>query len=511
MTVNRPETGKKPTNASQKTAHKKRRRRARGVPAPLVAVLLVIALFFGGFIGYVVANRTNSYSDQLARAETRVTELENMLTMMGFSEDDGSADEWVFDDSDVSDEFGDLSGQSGDGGDAFWSESGLITGAIDDSGEPVVVAEFKGGSVLSTEVIDPYNDALAMEVFNGSDAEDVSSDVLKTVLQELVAEKVLYARAEELGLTSLSDDDLAAIRESAEAYYDDQRLFYAGSVETAGMTDEQAAAAIDDYLNSEVGITLDGLIEEEKESYWMQKLYDYVSQGVTVSDEAIQSAYDDLLASQRELFTESAEEYEYATMVGDPIAYNLEGYRRIKHILLPFDSTETADQAYDLMAQIAQLDPETDMEQITQLQSQLDALYVDLDARADAILAELSAGADFDAMVEQYGADDAMMFEPTRTTGYYVSANSTQWDGDFLEGCMMLEKPGQISTPVHSVSGVHIIQYVADVTPGEVPLVDVRDAIADLLLFDLQEEAYDAQIAAWIAEADAKYYPERLQ
>lgn len=511
MTVNKPEAGKKPAGASQKTAPKKRRRRARGVPTALVAALLVIALFFGGFIGYVVANRTNSYRDQLAQAQTRVAELENMLTMMGFSEEGGSADEWVFDDSDVSDEFGDLSGQSGDNGDAFWGQSGLISGVIEDSGEPVVVAEFEGGSVLSSEVVDPYNDALAMEVFNGSDADSVSADVLKNVIQELVAEKVLYAHAEELGLTTLSDDDLAAIQEGAEAYYADQRLFYASSVDTAGMTDEQAAAAVDDYLASEVGITVEGLIEEEKESYWMQKLYDYVCQSVTVSDEAIQSAYDELLASQRELFTDSSEEYEYATMVGDPITYNLEGYRRIKHILLPFDSTETASQAYDLTVQIAQLDPENDMDQITQLQSQLDALYVDLDARAESILAELSAGADFDALVEQYGSDDAMMFEPTKTTGYYISANSTQWAGDFLEGCMMLEEPGQVSTPVHSVSGVHIIQYVADVTPGEVPLADVRDAIADYLLSDLQEEAYDAQVAAWIAEANAKYYPERLQ
>lgn len=511
MTMNKPEAERNPASDAKKSSAKKRRKRARGVPAAMVALLLVFSLFFGGLIGYVVANRTNDYREELVLAQARITELENTLTMLGFDENDGDADAWIFDDSDNSDEFGDLSGQSANSGDAFWSESGLITGTIDASAEPVVVAEFNGGSVLSSEIVDPYNDALAMQVFNGSDADTVSADVLSQVLQELVAEKVTYAHAEALGLTQLSDEDKAEIQEISKAYYDDQRAFYASSVETEGMTDEEASAAIDEYLKTEVGVTLEDLISEEEESYWIQKLYDYVCQSVTVSDEAIQSAYDALLSQQKELFESSSEEYEYAVMAGDPIAYNLSGYRRVKHILLSFGSSETAEKAYDLMAQISQLDPETELEQISALQSELDALYVDLDAQAESILAELNAGADFDALVEQYGMDDAMMFEPTKSIGYYVSADSAQWAGDFLEGCMMLEEPGQISTPVHSVSGVHIIQYVADVAPGAVPLSDVRDAIAEQLLSDLQEDAYDEQIAAWIVEADAKYYPERLQ
>lgn len=515
MTMHQPETGNKParkpdSDTRNSAAKKRRKKRARGVPTALTAALIIISLFFGGLVGYVVANRTNTYRADLASAQERITALENTLTMMGFSESENNADEWVFDDTDISDEIMDLSGGSDDAGDAFWSESGLLSGEIKLDGEPVVVAEFDGGTVLSSEVVDPYNDALAMQVFNYGDADAVSGDVLDQVLRELVAEKVLYLRAQELGLTELSEADLADIEANAEAYYQDQRAFYSSSVDTTGMTEEEASAAIDDYLLNDVGISVEGLIDEEKASFWIQKLYNHVTKDVAVSDEAITAAYDELLAAQQELFADS-DEYEYAAMIGDPITYNLEGYRRIKHILLSFESSDAANQAYDLMASIAQLNPETDMDQITGLQTQLDALYADLDAAAESIIAELNAGADFDALIEQYGDDEAMMFEPTKSMGYYVSADSTQWDPAFLEGCMMLEEPGQVSTPVHSVSGVHIIQYVADIQPGSVPVDSVRDAIAELLLADLQETAYEDQINAWLSDVNAKYYPEKLQ
>jgi len=61
---------------------KPRRRRPRGVPAALVAALLVIAVFFGGLFGFVAANKTNTYRVQLDAAQERINELENLLTMM---------------------------------------------------------------------------------------------------------------------------------------------------------------------------------------------------------------------------------------------------------------------------------------------------------------------------------------------------------------------------------------------------------------------------------------------
>lgn len=508
MTMKSAPTKKKPAQPSGKG----RRRRSRGVPAALVAALLIIAIFFGGLLGFVVANKTNSYRAQLTAAQERVTELENLLTMMGFSEGVSDPDDFVFDDTDASDELGDLSGETADDASVLWNEDGFVSGMLEETGEAVVVAEFNGGELLSTEVIEPYNDQLATEAFGFGDASEDSADTLQTVMQTLVADKICLLKAEELGLTTLTDADNAAIAEEMQAYYDEQKDFYRDSVDTTGMTDAEADAAVDEYLKTEVGITLEDLIAEETENYWHTKLFNEVTKDVVATDEEVQAAYDALLADQKTRFDEYPDDYEFAIMSGETIAYNLEGYRNVKHILLTFDDPEVATQVEDLYYQISELDPEADFEQITALQEQLNAFYTDLDAEAESIVAELNAGADFDALIEKYGEDEGMDYEPTKSVGYTVSTNSVnQFTPEFVEACMMLESVGDVSTPIHTVGGVHIIKYVGDVAPGEVPLDSIRSIIEAEVLADKQEAAYVDLEAQWITEADVKYYPERLQ
>lgn len=499
---------KKKSQPAQGRSH---RRRARGVPAALVAALLIIAIFFGGLLGFVVANKTNSYRAQLVTAQDRITELENLLTMMGFSEGISDPSDFVFDDTDSSDELGDLSGSAPDDSSILWNEDGLVSGMLEQTGEPVVVAEFNGGELLSTEVIEPYNDQLATEAFGFSDAAEASGDTLQMVMETLVADKVCRLKAEELGLTTLTDADTAAIQASMQEYYDEQMDFYWDSVDTTGMTDADAEAAVAAYLESDIGITLDGLIAEETENYWRTKLFSEVTKDVTATDAEIQAAYDALLADQKERFDAYPDDYEFAIMSGETIAYNLPGYRYVKHILLSFDDPAVATQVEDLYYQISELDPAADFEKITLLQEQLNAFYTDLDAEAETVIAELDAGADFEALIDKYGEDEDMKYEPAKTNGYTVSAESLRFTPEFTEACMMLTEVGSISVPVHTVSGVHIIKYVGDVTPGEVPLADIRATIEAEVLADKQESFYVEQEAAWLLAADAKYYPEKLQ
>lgn len=75
---------------------------------------------------------------------------------------------------------------------------------------------------------------------------------------------------------------------------------------------------------------------------------------------------------------------------------------------------------------------------------------------------------------------------------------------------MMLEQPGQVSSPLRSAFGVHLVQYIGDVTPGAVPLDEVRDAVAADALKQKQAEYYDQQRQELLAAANVKYYPERL-
>ena len=494
-----------------KTPQQRRRsHRPQGVPAALIALMVVVALFFGGLAGYAIGVRNNSYRKQLDAANERIATMENQMKLIGFSTDSSDPNAWTFDASGNGGELSDLSGATNDAS-AFWSEANGISQALSKDATPVVVAEFDGGELMSNEIADAYNDAMGMLMLNFGDPDSDADTVLNRVLKEELTKKVLHKKAEELGLTELNSADLAAIETDAQTEFNDHRAFYSGSVDTAGMTQAEADAAIDKYLADEVGLTLDSLIEQRKAEYWQDKLRDYIGASITVTDEEIQAAYDAKLADQTATFTESSEDFEYANMLGETIVFNPEGYRYVKHILLAFTDADAKNDASALISTIAALDPETQLAQIEEAQTQLDALYADLDQQANNLIEQINAGADFDALIAQYGQDDAMNYEPTKTKGYCVSANSTQWESAFVEGAMMLETPGQISVPIHTSSGVHIIRYESDVTPGPVPLADVRDQIVAEVREEKVDDAYDAQAEAWLAEANPRYYPERLQ
>ena len=96
--------------------------------------------------------------------------------------------------------------------------------------------------------------------------------------------------------------------------------------------------------------------------------------------------------------------------------------------------------------------------------------------------------------------------EPTKTRGYYVCADSTNWDENFTRGAMLLEKVGDISeTPVVGSSGIHIIRYESDVTPGAVPLDEVRDALTEATLETKRLDHFNAELTAWVEALNPQY------
>ena len=506
-------TNTKTTETRPQSAAPKKRRRKRGVPTLLVIILLIIAILIGGLLGFAIARNTDTSRAQLQEANARIMELENTLTLIGFSTDTDNVDEFIFDDTGESDGLADLSGgDTGDDSGAFWSDDTLLDGTLTEPSEPVVVAEFDGGTLTSDEVIPEYNDQLTTQIFAGYSADEIADTLLQQVMSYLVSDKIIATMAQEQGLDQLTDEDRAEIDAEANEIYNDQLDYYTAFVDAQdGMTDEEIRAAAAELMESEEGSTLESITQELEETWWMQKFYDETVKDVTVTDEEVQAHYDEILADQRETFTAYPEEFEYAHINGDTVLYNLDGYRGVRHILIPFSSIDDEAAATDLLDQIAQLDPETDSETILQYQSQLDALYAPLETTAQEILDRLQAGESFETLMDEYGGDDAMDDEPLHSEGYYVSSNTLLWSDEFVEGCMMLEQVGDVSTPVRSSSGIHIIEYTMNVTPGEVSLEDAYDAIRQETLELKQSDYYEEQRQAWLEAANVTYYPERLQ
>ena len=489
------------------TDNARRRRRKPGVPVTLTLVLIILSLLMGGFAGYVVARKTDPHVHELQDAKDRVMELENTLTLIGYPVDDADADpeQWLYDNNIEENALADLDGSDvwGDEEDDVWSDDSLLSGVLPEDGEPVVVAEFDGGELLSTEVIPAYNDLLTTQIFAGHSAEEVAEETLNTVLTQLAGDKVIAARAQELGLTELTDADLERIQAQAAELYEKQLNDYIAFVDTEADRDTAAQR-----LAEEGGVTLEGITEQLKQNWWSQKFYEYVVQDVTVTDEEVQSAYDALMAEQKAAFATTPEDFEYAHLNGAAVVWCPEGYRAVRDILIPFDSEADAQKAGSLLDDLEMIDEDPDA--LQQTQDALNALYAPLEKRAEEAQQKLADGAAFADLMNEYGCSEPLTAEPLRSEGYYVSDTSYVNSLEYVQGAMMLEQPGQVSSPLRSQYGVHLVEYIGDVPAGEVPLDEVEAAVRASALERKQADYYAQQRQQLLEEAHVKYYPERL-
>lgn len=474
-------------HSEEKPTSVKRRRRGRGVPFGLVTLLVILALICGGALGYVGGAKFSQTAKRLKEAEAQIDDYEMTLMEMYSDEFDKAAE------ADATDDGANTALAGGDLG-------------VADTSEPVVVAEFDGGVVMSDEAVEAYRTALASSALDGADVSGDAEATLSTVLADLVGEKLAYLKAEEKGYTTVTDGDRAAIADEAQAQFDETVNFYIDIVREDGMSDEDAYNAAVQYLKDNENYTIDSVTADVEAGWWKEKLYNEIVSGVTVTNAEVTAAYNDQEAAQEAEFSADASAFETALMNGDLILYYPAGYRTVKHILFALDdeSQARAAEIYD------QLAVETDQATIDSLNTELDGLYASAEAEAQDVYKQLQDGGDFDALMLQYSDDDEMNGGAFAKTGYYVSADSVMWSDMFIDACMALQNPGDYSEPARTEGGVHIVLYVANVQSGAVPPSQVNAEMTASTLASARDQVYQAARQEWIAAANVVYYPERL-
>ncbi len=407
-----------------------------------------------------------------------------------------------------------------------------------------VVAEYDGGTVTALDVMpDFYNSYTYMSQIYASMGVELDDATANSILEDAVA-AVLQDRAiakefEARGLTlDKTEEEIRA--EADEAYQ--TNLDYA--LDYAAGDSEEARAANAELILFTQGYTPEYMYEMFASGYRAEVLEaDVEAEIAEVSDEELQAAYDEKTAADEETYSETPTQFETDAMNGATICWRPEGYRAVKHVLIVpeddvlqavTDAREALDAAQDELADLEEeLASATDDDaeageearSEAEIQADIDAKRAELEPleqavtdaeaaclasvadRTDAVYEKLAAGEDFDAVMAEYGEDPGMQSEPNMTTGYYVCAASTAWDPDFTAGAMALANVGDYSqTPVISTSGVHIIEYYADVPSGAVPLDEVRDALYDETLEEMREAHYTEQLDAWVAALNPVYH-----
>jgi len=426
-----------------------------------------------------------------------------------------------------------------------------------------VVATFDGGQLTQEDVMGSFTSQYAyMSQMYSMYGLNMSSDVITNVEQSVVeheVQNIAIARQMESRGLKLDDEKLAEVEEEANEHYQEAYdSFY------ANVTGESEAEKVKrtEYNLATNGYTREALYNIELAS----ANYDFIEQTLRdevteVTDEELTAAYDEKVSDDESTYTSAPGSLGSAMTSDSQTVYWMpEGYRTVKHILVIPDSevlsavtdarnalTSAEDSLEDLREELDALNDDdaeaaeeaeaaddaeaTEEPEATetprtaeQIQADIDAAQASLESlkadvekaeadclasvqdKLDEIYEKIDAGEDFQALIDEYGEDPGMQNEPTRTRGYYVSSESTNWDANFTAGAMLLENVGDVSqTPVIGTSGIHIIRYESDVTPGAVPLEEVREALYDETLETMKTEHVDSELESWVSAMNPQY------
>lgn len=492
---NAPRQAREKRSDQRKDGRKKKK--PAGIALPAVALLLVIALLFGMVVGFALgrsvgAQRLRDTQEKLDALTEAFEDAAGAPVYSDFNEELTGENQSAL---------ADLSGQGFEEADVseLAGEDTLLSQMLESGGDDqqsVVVAEYAGGTIMSDEAARAYEEELAELLFSGFSEEEVSQTLMDHVLQTLVSDRILEDKAREMGFYDLTEEDQAAIDAQAESEFAEQMDFYRAFVNTEGMSEEEISGAVKNYLEQNEGVTLNGLRAELAEQWWMNKMYDAVTEDVTVDEAQLEAAYQALLEEQKQEFETDAGEFEFAQAIGEMIVYRPAGYYSVRVMTFEMDAG-TMEQASELQERMAQLDARADAEKIEKCQAELDACYAAVENYAGQALEKMQAGGTFESLQSQ---SDVILMSSEQC----VTKDSPWWDASFENG-------GKYSGILRGNGRVYILEYLGEVEAGEVKLADVRDALEQSVLEEARDAAFEAQMEAWLEEANAVYYPERMQ
>ena len=365
-------------------------------------------------------------------------------------------------------------------------------------------------------------------------SETAISDARTSVVNAFKNNMVLAAKAKELGLDQLTDEEKATAQTNAETQYNSDKDYLKSSqLADSGLEGDALEAEAVKRMDA-LGATMDSYLTSATESLVRDKVRQYVIKDVTVTDEELQTEYDSRVSADQSKYAEDANSWASAANNGTTLYYTPAGIRRVKQILIRFkseDSTAISDaqakvtEANSRVTAAQQVidDEAASEEDKAKAQADLEAAQADLtaaneavtaaretafaniDADTDAVLEQLANGGDWDTLMAEKNEDPGMKSGVTAEKGYAVTAGMTSFDAAFVDAAMALESVGDISGKIRGDAyGYYIIRYEGDETEGPVALDDVKETIRSTLQSNKETETYNSQLDQWVSEASFK-------
>ena len=178
--------------------------------------------------------------------------------------------------------------------------------------------------------------------FDANDPETIAQ-AQQQVIDYLIEEAVLTQKIDELGLSTLTEEEQAALDAQVEAAWTQNlasvKASYFADTELAG---EELDAALTAKCE-ELGVTRESLVNAETAYLLQDKLYNHIVKDVTVTDEELLAAYTENVEADRATFETTPSAYGARINNASTTAYyRPAGYRMVKQILVEFTPDDLA-------------------------------------------------------------------------------------------------------------------------------------------------------------------------
>ncbi len=375
-----------------------------------------------------------------------------------------------------------------------------------------LLATVNGSPIPVDEAYAEYEYYAYLYQMMGATEEDLAA-LKEEVARYYVDMFLLESEFDKLGL-SIDEEEVAL---KAEQSYEETFADCLEYLTDEEKTEEENRQAAEEYLSSQ-GYTRESVRESALTGARVNAVVEHYTADLKVTEEEVQADYERRLSEEQEAYDSDPLAYESAAESGEIVTYVPEGFRRVKHILVLL-SDEDQSSMYELQDRLGEIEDalkadDADTEALNaekeEISAQMDELMATIQPKVEEIQQKLADGADFLDLMAEYGEDPGMQTEPYATEGYLVHALSEAWETAFRDAAVALEKPGDISEPVRTPYGLHLIRYEEAVESGAIPLEDVRDVLTGELLSEKKQNAYAELTDRLYGEAEVTLYLENL-
>ena len=365
---------------------------------------------------------------------------------------------------------------------------------------------------------------------------------VQVAIDKFVNLGIIESKLAEKGRNDFTEDEQEIMKAAAQAKYEElwQSLYQRASKSGEEVDEED----ITGWLEGE-GYTVEAIYDEYLVSERNHRAIELFCQDVTLTQAQVDEYYENqFVGPDRERYTDDVARFEEEIVAGNNEAFYIpEGYRYVRQITLDYPKSATASakaqekllqnaltalaSAFQKLAVAATTaegwddlkDLRADYDAANAVVAETQAAWMEkikagaqplLQETFDAIAEEYAAGIDFKSLIEKYSSDKTDM--NLSKNGYLFHPDSTTWPDAFRQAAVKLEKPGDISEPVYSETGVHILCYVGEAPAGDHVLTEEeREQLNASALQYYQNERLLELCAQWKDDYDIETHPELLE